>query len=278
VRRLVLLVGGLAVCSAGVGTQDSAAPQFVLAGLATRTQQYYERFISISCTESVQTQNLKTNLSPDGPPRTTVYELSVSRDASAKGADSEFRVERTLQSVNGRPVRKNHRPECTDPKTGTPEPLEFLLPVNQKRYRFTISRAAGGPPGASALDFVETPPERVRVTWEGSCFEAGGGGQDGRVWFDPQTYDVFQVDLRLAKPFLITLPEGVFGIRPPIRVERSEMTLRFSRVAFQQPDEELILPVSIETLNVLRGIPSMRINQSLKDYRRFLTKSEIRGD
>ena len=56
------------------------------------------------------------------------------------------------------------------------------------------------------------------------------------------------------------------------------MTLRFSRVAFQQPDEELMLPVSIETLNVMRGVPSTRITQSLKDYRRFLTESEIRGD
>jgi len=274
----VILVGAVAVYSVGAGAQDSAAPAFVLAGLAARTQQYYERFISIICTESVQTQNLKTNLSPDGPPRTTVYELSVSRDASGKNADSEFRVERTLQTVNGRPARKNQRTECTDPKTGTPEPLEFLLAVNQKRYRFTISAAAGGPPGTSAVDFVETPPERVRVTWEGSCFEAGGGGQNGRVWFDPQTYDVFQVDLRLAKPFLIVLPEGVFGVRPPIRVERSEMTLRFSRVAFQLPDEELMLPVAIETLNVMRGVPSMRITQSLKNYRRFLTKSEIRGN
>jgi hypothetical protein len=273
----MLLVGGLTVWSVGVGTQDSAAPAFVLAGLATRSQQYYERFISIICTETVQTQNLKANLSPDGPPRTTVYELSVSREVRGKDGDGEFRVERALQSVNGRPARKGQRAECTDPKTGTPEPLEFLLPANQKRYRFTISSAVG-PPGTSAIDFVETPPEPVRVTWEGSCFEAGGGGQNGRLWFDPETYDVFRVDLRLAKPFLITLPQGAFGVRPPIRVERSEMTLRFSRVTFQQPDEELMLPVSIETLNVMRGVPSVRITQSLKDYRRFLTKSEIRGD
>ena len=55
------------------------------------------------------------------------------------------------------------------------------------------------------------------------------------------------------------------------------MTLRFSRVAFQQPDETLMLPASIETLHVLRGVPSMRITQTLADYRRFLTKSEIRS-
>jgi hypothetical protein len=205
-----------------------------------------------------------------------VFELSVSRDSKESG-EGEFRVQRTLQSVNGRPAQENERPQCTDPKTGTPEPLGFLLASEQKRYRFTVAEeAAGGPPGARALDFIETPPSRVRIKWEGSCFEADGGGQMGRVWFDPGTYDVLQVDVRLLKPFLVPLPEGFPAIRPGIRVEKSEMTLRFSRVDFQQPAESLMLPASIETLNVLRGVPSMRIRQTLTAYRRFLTRSEIR--
>lgn len=276
-RRFLPIVCALAVCGIDVRTQDSAAPAAILAGLAKRTQQYYERFISIICTESVKTQNLGVNLTPEGRPRTAVYELSVSRDAGRKDENSEFRAERTLQLVNGRPARTGQRAECTDPKTGTPEPLEFLLTSNQKRYRFTVSSGESGPDGASAIDFVETSPQGVRVTWEGSCFEASGGAQQGRVWFDPETYDVFRVDVRLSKPFLISMPEGLFGVRPPIRVERSEMILRFSRVAFQQPYEELMLPASIDTLHVLRGVPSMRITQSLANYRRFLTKSEIRN-
>jgi hypothetical protein len=248
----------------------------ILAGLADRTQQYYDRFISIICTETVTTQDLRFNLTPVGRPRITVYELSVARDPQPKGA-TDFRVQRTLQSVNGRPARKNQRPECTDPKTGTPDPLGFLLAKNQSGYQFSIAEAKGGPPGARALDFIESPPERVRVTWEGSCFEAEGGGHQGRVWYDPTSYDVLQVELRLSKPFLIPLPNGYFGIRPAIRVERSEMTLRFSRVEFQQPDETVLLPDSIDTLQVLRGVPSLRIHQKLANYRRFLTKAEIRS-
>jgi len=154
--------------------------------------------------------------------------------------------------------------------------LAFLLASNQKRYRFTLSDAGGGPPGTHAIDFTEMPPERVRVKWEGSCFEAEGGGHQGRVWFDPKAYDISQVDVRLSKPFLVPLPDGFFGIRPAIRVEKSEMTLRFSRIEFHQPDETVMLPASIETLHVLRGVPSMRIQQTLANYRRFLTQSEIR--
>jgi hypothetical protein len=288
VRRFVLLACALSVCAADTRAQNSSDLAAILGGLAERTQQYYDRFISIICTETVETQDLKFNLAPSGRPRTTVYELSVSRDASAKG-EAEFRVERTLQAVNGRPARRNQRPECTDPKTGTPEPLGFLLASNHRKFRFTSADAdAGapnaaaalgwpdGPKGSRALDFIETPPENVRVKWEGNCFEAEGGGHQGRVWFDPNTHDVLQVFVRLSKPFPVPLPDGFFGIRPAIRVEKSEMTLRFSRVEFQQPEEVVMLPASIETLHVLRGVPSMRIRQTITNYRRFLTRSEIR--
>jgi hypothetical protein len=271
----VVLACALIVCGVNTRTQPSGDLALILASLSQRTQQYYDRFISIICTETVQTQNLSFNLAPVGRPRITVYELSVSRDLGDKRAN-EFRVERTLQSVNGRPARKNQRAECTDPKSGTPDPLGFLLAPNLERYRFTLSDAGGGPPGTHAIDFIETPPERVRVKWEGNCFEAEGGGQMGRVWFDPETYDISQVDVRLSKPFLVPLPDGFFGIRPAIRVEKSEMTLRFSRVEFHHPDEAVMLPASIETLHVLRGVASMRIHQTLADYRRFLTQSEIR--
>ena len=276
-RRFVLLACAFLLSSTGTHAQPPADLALILGRLADRTQQYYDRFISIICTETVQTQDLKFNLAPDGRPRTTVYELSVSRNPGGT-ADPEFRVERTLQSVNGRPARKNQRVECTDPKTGTPEPLGFLLASNQRRYQFTVADAGAGPPGTRAIDFIETPPQRVRIKWEGNCFEADGGGQQGRIWFDPETHDVVQLEVRLSKPFAIPMPDRFFGLQPAIRVEKSEMTLRFSRVEFQQPEEALMLPESIETLHVLRGVPSLQIRQSLANYRRFLIRTEIRGN
>jgi hypothetical protein len=275
VRRLVFFVCVLNICVADTRAYQSPDLATILERLAGRTQQYYDRFISIICTETVETQDLRSNLAPVGRPRVTVYELSVSRANGTKN-EGEFRVERTLLSVNGRTARKNQRPECTDPKTGTPDPLGFLLASHHRQYRFTIADAGGGPDGTRAIDFIETPPERVRVEWQGNCFEAEGGGHEGRVWFDPDTYDVRQMLVRLSTPFQVPLPNGLFGIRPPIRVEKSDMVLRFSRVNFQQPDEAIMLPASIETHHVLRGVPSLRIRQTLANYRRFLTKSEIR--
>jgi hypothetical protein len=158
----------VAVLVAMAGGRMTAVPSgelvLVLGSLAERTQQYYDRFISIICTETIHQQELRFNLTPVGKPRETVYELSVTRAPSSKDED-DFRVGRLLQAVNGRPARKYQEPGCTDPKTGTPEPLGFLLTKNQDRYRFTLTDAVpGGPPGTRAVDFIETPPERVRIT------------------------------------------------------------------------------------------------------------------
>jgi hypothetical protein len=278
VQGCALLAALLVWSAVGLGQAASSGAgelSAILTGLSDRTQQYYDRFISIICTETVQQQDLKLNLSPTGRPRVTVYELSVSRDPRSN--DDKFRVERTLLSVNGRPAKKNQEPACTDPKTGTPEPLEFLLARNQQRYRFSLSRtSSGGPEGTRAIDFVQTPPDQVTVKWSRNCFDAEGGGQEGRVWFDPETFDVLRVDARLSKPFPVPVPPSVFGVQPTITVERSEVTLRLARVKFENPDEVVVLPESIDTLTVFRGVPSLRTSQKLGNFRRFLSETTIR--
>jgi hypothetical protein len=272
---LALALFGLPALAASPHAQSSELT-VILSGLANRTQQYYDRFISIICTETVEVQELRFNLKPLRKPRVTVNELSVSRDPVSTG-EREFRVGRVLQVVNGRPARKDQEPGCTDPKTGTPEPLGFLLAENQARYRFMLADAAGGPPGTQALAYIESRPQRAEIRWRGNCFEAEGGGHEGRVWFDARTFDVLQVEVRLSKPFPIPMPGGYGASNAGIRVERSEATLRFARVQFTQPDETVLLPESIETLHVLRGVPSLRLTQSLSNFRRFLAESSIRS-
>lgn len=281
--------GGCALLAwlfAGAGAGSAQGPSgtppdlaSVLAGLAGRVRQYYERVGSIVCIETVTQQELKSNLEPAGKPRVTVYESRVSRDPKGKG-ENEFRVERTLQSVNGKRARKNQEPECTDPKTGTPEPLGFLLAKNQPRYRFSSasprSGGSAGPAGIFALDFAQTPPDRINIKWQGNCFNAEGGGQEGRIWFDPETFDLLQMDARLPRPFPVPVPGGIFGFSPPIRVESSTMVLRFTRVKFEHPDETVLLPEFTEVVTVFRGAPSLRTTQILGNFRRFLSESTIR--
>ena len=65
-RRFVVLACALIVCGVDTRTQQSSDLALILAGLAERTQQYYDRFISIICTETVQTAESELNLTPVG--------------------------------------------------------------------------------------------------------------------------------------------------------------------------------------------------------------------
>jgi hypothetical protein len=277
----LLLVGCL--FGAGGAAAGAEAPQLAssglegaLAGLADRVLHYYDRIGTIICEETVTQQELKFDLAPTGKLRTTVYELSVTRDTYSKDG-REFRVERKLQSVNGKPAKKNQEPECTDPKTGTPEPLEFLLAGNQRRFRFSYPPAAkGGPPRAIAIDLVQTPPDPIDIKWKGDCFEAHGGGEEGRLWFDPETFDVLQLEVRLPRPFPVPVPSMFGTLVPAVRVEKSEVTTKFTRVKFEKPDETVLLPESTEIVTVFRGVPSLRTVQTLANFRRFLTEGTVR--
>ena len=54
------------------------------------------------------------------------------------------------------------------------------------------------------------------------------------------------------------------------------LTLRYTPIAFNDPDETLLLPESIESMTVFRGgLQSMRRVQTFSEYRRFLTGSRI---
>ena len=103
-RRFVPIISAVILCCGVRGQAQQSDLALILGGIAERTQQYYDRFISIICTETIHKQDLRINLVPAGRPRTTVYELSVSRDSSGKDGGT-FRVEGMLQSVNGRPAR-----------------------------------------------------------------------------------------------------------------------------------------------------------------------------
>ena len=243
-----------------------------------RVQQYYDRVTSIVCTETVTQQELRSNLSPVSRPRETTYELIMVREKGEDGRSIDVRVERTLKSVNGRPTRTNARPECTDPRAVSSEPLEFLLPENQAKYRFSRADVFAGSVTSLALDFESILPDPVKVTWEGNCFTAEGGGVQGRVWLDAVSGDVLQLDTRLAKPFDIARPPKVgLGSLTSLRVQRSETTIRFGRVSFQNPEETLLLPQSMITTTIFRGAPNLHTTETFQDFRRFLSDVKIRG-
>src|SRR6185436_10622638 len=122
-----VLVAG-AILAVGPLSADTQLDE-TLAQLGDRIEQYYQHAQRILSTETVLVQPLKSDFSPDGPARRLVNELRVEWTPSeTPGEVPEANVVRHLISVNGRPVKPNDEPGCTDPKAVAPEPLMMLLP------------------------------------------------------------------------------------------------------------------------------------------------------
>jgi hypothetical protein len=60
-----------------------------------------------------------------------------------------------------------------------------------------------------------------------------------------------------------------------IVVDRFDWVIRYKPVTFENPDETLLLPASIEQLALLHGAQSNRKTQVFSNYRRFLTAGRV---
>ena len=172
-RRAALVV---ALLAAALGGSRPAAQgdelALILSGLAERTQQYYDRFISIICTETVHQQDLRFNLAPTGRPRTTVFELSVSRDPRAEGRE---RVPHRSDTAIGRWASRAeesaagmHRSE-----DGVARAARISACRQSESLSLRHSRRGCGRPGGHTCTRLHRNPSRARARQLGrNCFEA----------------------------------------------------------------------------------------------------------
>jgi hypothetical protein len=58
-------------------------------------------------------------------------------------------------------------------------------------------------------------------------------------------------------------------------LERTTTSTRYKTTLFHDPEEVVLLPESIETLMVVRGLQSYRMKQVFSEYRRFVTAGRL---
>lgn len=259
----------------------------LMARVGERIEQYFARAQSIICEETVQLQHLGSDLLPDGSHvRRLVYELRVAWDAATDtGNAPQATVLRQLVSVDGRPPKPGDEAGCMDPKPVSPEPLGILLPSRQSGYVFSLrgdAREAGRASLTVAYKSARVlPPE---VVWTDNCVSIDLPGRTrGRIWLDRATGDVLRLDEELTGPFDFRVPRAQMrGVPLPLTmtVERADASIRYRTVSFADPDETVMLPHSIVTLQVIRnsGAPRVRITQTFSKYRRFITGGRIVDD
>jgi hypothetical protein len=276
----------LSLATAGAAAQDGIDLDDLLDKVGEKIEQYFARAQRVVFTETTTIQYIGSNLSPEGFAR--VLESEVRVEAAAADGDSdgstESKVVRELRKVNGRARRpSDDRNACLDPNPVSPEPLAFLLPEQRSGYAFTwAGYGKGKDQHKIMIDFRELGsgrPEVKEQTDKGDgCYtiDIPGRGR-GRVWIDAVTYEVLRVDQRVPGIVDFRLPEGK---RRPMMddlqvLERLDTSIRYKTVPFRDPEEIALLPESIETVMVVRGMQSYRMKQVFSDYRRFVTDAKL---
>jgi hypothetical protein len=276
-------MGLIAVLTAFAGGATAQVPGSVpdmLAHVANRVREYYNRAQSIVCTEKVSVQIIGHNMMPDGFARVLEYELRVEWDA-APGSDEppEARVVRELRRVNGRVARAKDEPQCLDPKSGALEPLAILLPHHRDEYTFALNgvdRVKNR--RLMMLDYKSRAPGKIEGKWKGDCVSIDAPGRTrGRIWVDETTGDVLRLDESLTSQFEYRVPREHWGFIGPQTwvIERADSSIRYRPVPFHDPEETVLLPESIQSLTIFRGAQSYRISQTFSDYKRFMTGGRL---
>jgi hypothetical protein len=283
-RRWLLLVAlGAAPLAAGIGARTFAAEEDLaelLSRIGASIEQYFARVQSLICVETVTVQTIGHDLAPDhSPARRLQYELRLTWEPSAEGK-REVSTQRQLLKVGSRAPRPKDKPRCTDPLEVVEDPLGLLLPENQKDSSFSISgRTRLNGRQTLMLNYrpLEVGEVSAKAFERDDCFILTLNGRDrGRFWVDVETADVLRHDTWLRGMFDVDLPKTKdWGDRQPVTFERLDSTTLYRPVRFQDPDEVIMLPSSVERVQVVRNSSSLRMRHTFSAYRRFLTSGRI---
>ena len=119
------------------------------------------------------------------------------------------------------------------------------------------------------VDFAEHARPKVAsslVDGNENCISYSvDGGSRGRIWIDATSFDVLRLERRLPPMTDIPLPRKISRFGQSFwTLERSDSTIEFEPVTFTDPDEVLVLPVSMLEMRVTRGagIPRERRSSS----------------
>ncbi len=259
----------------------------VLHRAGEKVGEYFARAQSIMCLERVSLQRLSMGFGADGPARRVESELRLSWEPSPDNpTPTEARTLRQVVRVNGSPPRKKDYENCTTPEQQDSEeqPLSLLLPSQREKYTFTYSgRAVVDRRNAIVIAFREIKKPIVDVSLiedNEDCISFDiEGGMQGRLWIDAETHEVLRMDRSLSGLIDIPLPRKATrrGGATNWTMERWDSSIRFKRVAFQDPEETLVLPVESSTLQITRGAgtPRLRTSTQYLSYRRFMTAGRI---
>ncbi len=281
-RLIVLLWAGLLAASGAVSAQAPEVDlEVLLARVGGRIERYFQRSQSIVSTETVSVLSFDRSMRLRGRPRRLVYERHVEWNAPGADGVPAVRIARELRSVNGRPPGPDDEDACLTPEAEDDDPLAVLLPARQVESDFRLDgvETVDGRPVAK-LSFTPIDVQPGKVEWDGDCVHIElENWYGGDAWVDVESGDVLRLDRRLTRRF--EFRERAERPRASLRwnrLERDDSSIRYERIAFEDPDETLMLPRSMEHNWSIEGggfIPRYFRTHRFSNYRRFVTGGRL---
>lgn len=273
----------MAVPAPGSAQDEGVVIETILTRAGAQLERYFQRAQRIIATEIVLVRSFDRAMQLNGFPRRLEYERRVEWEAAGEDGVPSVTVLRRLLSVNGRDPEPGDEDGCQALGAEGEHPLAFLLPVRQSQYEFTLVEI-DVVDGREVAQVEYWPLEATpgEVTWEDECLRIElDGWHGGEVWIDIESSDVLRHDEHLRHRFEFREPQD----RPRASVrwmtlERDDTVTRYERVAFQRPDETLMLPRSIEKSWSFEGsgiVPRYFRSQQFENYRRFVTEGRLLG-
>jgi len=288
--------GLLAIAVAVPFLAQSTEPDFatLMQRVRERVKKYHIDLQRFAWTETVREQALKEDRTAKDKPREFVYDTSLILGLPTPDDLSMpfyLRPNSDLRFVDGKAVKKGAGPKVNDPQPMVAGFLAFILAKDWRTrdYGFSYAgRSVFNGRNTFMIDVAFFPktllsmkPMNIRdlklnqgeapqVVWKDDFFGIYGLRRTGRLWVDPDSYDVLQFEER-SEPF--EFKKG----RDNLTFEYV-MTSRFRAMTFENPSEALMVPDSFERVFTTRGwrIPVFRTMYSFSDFKRFSGNAEIR--
>lgn len=274
--RIAILLG-VACAGANLRAQSAVPLDETLRRVGVYVEDYYARAQSIVAQETVVVQNVFRDLASDGFPRRYTYNLRVEWVPGDKG-ELDASLTRELLLVNGKAPKSDDEPHCTAPKPITPEPLAIFLPERQHEFVFDRGeRAQLDGQDVIRFDYRIRAPGTDMVSWDRDCVNMDFPSRlRGKVWVDAASGEVLRIDEAANGPVEMRRPreQTRLGVRDILTFDRYLESVRYRRVRFSDPDETLLLPVTIESI-AMAGPGGTRRTQTYANYRRFVTEGRV---
>lgn len=291
--RVRMLLTTLALACLGLGPAATAQkrapvqdPTPLLDKVSDYVQQYYSRAQSLIGREDVDIQPIKSDRGAIGPSTRYGYLLRLEWTPPGPGEPPAATMIRELTTINGKRPKPKDAPKCFEPRESWSEPLAMFLPHSRPEYFFKSAGSARlDGQVVMRVDFQmrRQANEVAEPEWSprgnDDCVTFSNPGRvGGRVWASPETGEVLRLEQHIVSQFELSVPEKQrrnWGTSY-LTFERWDQSIRYRRVLFSAPDEQIVLPESIETIQMARGpAQALRISQRFSDYHRFVASGHI---